>query len=86
MTEICTGTLDEKWLIGDRTERVSSEELAKRGRWEEVVKEEGDLGKELAAPQAGYFFFRNAVAGVTDQKEHGARWVEDSQRGLQILD
>jgi len=85
--EICTGTVDEKWLIGDRTDRVSSESLAKEGMWEEVCREEGDLGKAIAEPRAGYFFWRNAIAGVTDQRSVDAkRWVEDTARGLQISD
>ena len=39
--ELFLGSVDEKWLIGDRTERVSSEELAKDGAWEDVLRKEG---------------------------------------------
>jgi len=85
--EICTGTVDEKWLIGDRTQRVSSEDLAKDGKWEELCREEGGLGKAIAEPRAGCFFWRNAIAGVTDRRSVDAkRWVEDTARGLQIPD
>ena len=85
--EICTGTVDEKWLIGNRTERVSSEDLAKEGKLEEVCKEEGGLGKAIAEPRAGYFFWRNAIAGVTDHTTANAkRWVEHTAKGLQIPD
>lgn len=85
--EICTGTVDERWLIGDRTERVSSEYLAKEGKWEEVCKEENGMGKAIAEPKAGYFFWRNAIVGVTDRTfGDGKRWVEDTARGLQIPD
>lgn len=84
--EIATGTMDEKWFIGDRTERVGSEELAREGRWAEVIKEEGDLGKAIAAPKRGSFWYRNTIAGVTDQGVFGARWVEDTARGLRIPD
>ncbi len=85
--EICTGTVDEKWLIGDRTQRVSSEDLAKDGKWEELCREEGGLGKAIAEPRAGYFFWRNVIAGVTDRRSVDAkRWVEDTARGLQIPD
>lgn len=78
------GSVDEQLLIGDRTERITSEELAKGGRWHEVLDEEGDVGRDIAAPRAGNFFWRNAVKGVTDQAVAGKKWVEDTQRGLTI--
>ena len=78
--------MDEQLLIGDRTERITSEELAKGGRWQEVLEEEGDVGRDIAAPRGGNFFWRNAVKGVTDQAVAGKKWVEDTQRGLKISD
>ena len=78
------GSVDERWLIGDRTNTVSSEELAQAGRWHEVLEKENDLGRDIAAPRAGNFFWRNAVKGVTDQTVAGKKWVEDTQRGLAI--
>lgn len=78
------GSVDEKWLIGDRTDRVTSEELTKAGRWHKVLEEEDDLGQDIAAPRAGNFFWRNTVKGVTDQAVAGKKWVEDTQKGLGI--
>ena len=84
--DIATGTVDEKWLIGDRTERVSSEELTIKGKWAELCKEEGQLGKEIAEPKAGCSFFTNAIIGVTDQGVLSRRWIENREKGLQIPD
>ena len=64
---------------------MSSEELAKKGRWEEVCKEEGELGKEIVEPRNGCFFYRNAVVGVTD-RGFGKRWIENTEKGLRIPD
>lgn len=82
--EVCVGSVDEKWLIGDRTERITSESLAKAGAWHEMLEQEDALGRDIAAPRAGNFFWRNAVKGVTDQAVAGKKWVEDTQRGLAI--
>ena len=92
--EIFVGTVDETYLIGDRTDRVNSEKLAKKGGWDEVVKEEkekekegGSKGKITGGEITGegerrsHFFMRNAVAGVTDGMP-GNKWVETTQRGL----
>ena len=79
------GSIDEKWLIGDRTERVKSEDLAKASTWEELLQKEGDVGRDICEPRAGNFFFRNAVKGVTDRKIGGGKtWVETTERGLTI--
>ena len=85
--EILLGTVDERWLIGDRTERVQSEDLTKPGAWEEMLRDEGDVGKDLCYPAYGNSFFRNAVKGVTDRKLGGGKtFVENSERGLRIPD
>ena len=85
--EILIGTIDEKWLIGDRTERVKSEDLANVGVWDKVLQEEGDIGKDLSYPAHGNYFFRNAIKGVTDKKMGGGNtWVENTERGLKIPD
>ena len=77
------GSVDEKWLIGDRTSRVSSGELAKHGAWDEVLRKEGDLGKDLCEPRHGSYFFRNAIKGVTDGRTGGGKtWVENTEKGL----
>lgn len=63
-----------------------SEELAKEGVWNEILEEEGDMGRDIAEPRAGNFFWRNAVKGVTDKAIVGTKWIEDTQRGLAIPD
>lgn len=78
------GSIDEKWLIGDRTERIESEDLAKPGAWEEVLSKEGDVGKDLCFPAHGNSYFRNAVKGITDKPPGGKRWIENSEVGLAI--
>lgn len=86
--EILTGTIDEAFLIGDRTTRVESKDLAEKGNWERVLREEESgstiLGWALCFPQGGNFFFRNAVQGVTDTIAGEKRFVENSSQGLMI--
>lgn len=88
--EILTGTVDEAFLIGDRTARIDSKALAEKGKWEQVlVEEERDskvLGRDLCSPKGGSFFFRNAVRGVTDMGVTGKRFVESSTPALVIPD
>lgn len=87
--EILTGTVDEAFLIGDRTARVESKVLAEKGKWEQVLREERGstvLGRELCLPKGGNFFFRNAIQGVTDTANGGKRFVESSAPKLVIPD
>ncbi|KAI4206448.1 MAG: hypothetical protein LQ346_001074 [Caloplaca aetnensis] len=85
--EILIGTIDEKWLIGDRTEMVSSQSLTEPGVFEEVLaSEEGALGREICTPQAGQMFVRNAIKGATDARLVGKRFVEVSYKGMEIPD
>ena len=86
--EVMTGSLDEKWLIGDRTARVASEEFAEKGRWKSMMDEEDKsgvtkLGKELCTPDEE-FWFRNAIIGVTDSNAAGKKMVEGSELALSI--
>lgn len=78
--DIFPGTVDEAFLIGDRTARVDSKVLKEKRMWEQVLrKEERDsklLDKELCLPKGGNFFFRNAIQGVTDTAKGGKRFVE----------
>ncbi|KAL8816006.1 MAG: hypothetical protein Q9223_004916 [Gallowayella weberi] len=75
--ELLIGTIDETWLIGDRTEKVSSESLTTPGVFEEILGgEEGSLGREICTPKGGQMFVRNAIKGVTDAKLGGKRFVE----------
>ena len=72
--EICTGTVDERWLVGEEVEGEGSE-----GK---VPRREGGLGKELCVPRGGNFWCRNAIVGVTDEVRGGGKmFVEDSKVG-----
>lgn len=87
--ELFVGTIDEVFLIGDRSTRVESDNLACQGKWIEVLRKEDkdgktSLGKDLCMPQGGNFFFRNAVEGVTDYNLGGKWYVEDTAKGLVI--
>ncbi|KAL8836516.1 MAG: hypothetical protein Q9205_000226 [Flavoplaca limonia] len=85
--EILIGSIDEKWLIGDRTEKVSSESLTEPGNFEKVLNaKEGALGREICTPMAGQMFMRNAIKGATDMRLGGKRFVEVSQKKLEIPD
>ncbi|KAL8674348.1 MAG: hypothetical protein Q9168_001277 [Polycauliona sp. 1 TL-2023] len=85
--EILIGSIDEIWLIGDRTDKVSSESLTEPGNFEKVLDaEEGALGRELSTPMAGQMFVRNAIKGATDVRLGGKRFVEVSQKKLEIPD
>lgn len=87
--ELFVGTVDEVFLIGDRTSRVESHSLAWQGKWIGVLRREDEdgrtsLGKDLCMPKGGNFFFRNAVDGVTDHNLGGEWYVEDTAKGLVI--
>ncbi|KAL9582889.1 MAG: hypothetical protein Q9212_003034 [Teloschistes hypoglaucus] len=85
--EILIGTVDEKWLIGDRTEKVSSQSLTKEGAFEEVLNaDEGALGRELCTPTGGQMYVRNAIKGATDTRLVGKRFVEVSQAEMEVPD
>ncbi|KAL8787802.1 MAG: hypothetical protein Q9213_001989 [Squamulea squamosa] len=85
--EMMIGSIDEKWLIGDRTEKVSSESLAEPGVFEKVLAaDEGAVGREICTPTGGQMFVRNAVGGATDVRLAGKRFVEVSQKKLEIPD
>ncbi|KAL9605164.1 MAG: hypothetical protein Q9219_000098 [cf. Caloplaca sp. 3 TL-2023] len=80
--EVFIGTIDEKWLIGDRTQRVSSQDLTDTGVFEKVLSaDDGTIGREICTPQAGQMYVRNAIKGVTDGRLVGKRFVEVSQAG-----
>ncbi|CAL8576937.1 hypothetical protein XPA_002799 [Xanthoria parietina] len=85
--EILIGTIDEKWLIGDRTEKVSSESLTEPGNFEKALDaEDGALGREICTPTGGQMFARNAIKGVTDMRLAGKRFVEVSQKKMEVPD
>ncbi|KAI4245365.1 MAG: hypothetical protein L6R42_010201, partial [Xanthoria sp. 1 TBL-2021] len=85
--EILIGTIDEKWLIGDRTKKVSSESLAEPGNFEKVLNaDEGALGREICTPTGGQMFVRNSIKGATDVRLAGKRFVEVSQKKLEVPD
>ncbi|KAI4157143.1 MAG: hypothetical protein L6R39_000740 [Caloplaca ligustica] len=85
--EILIGTIDEKWLIGDRTEKVSSQNFTEPGVFEKVLDaEEGALGREICTPRAGQMYVRNAIKGATDARLVGKRFVEVSQAKMEIPD
>ena len=85
------GTVDEKYLIGDRTDRVHSDKLALKGGWKQVVEEEKVIDEEkkqkgeitgwelTTGGRGGHFYMRNAIAGVTDVVE-GKKWVESTDQ------
>lgn len=81
--EILVGSIDEIFLIGDRSSRIASETLVQKGKLKETFKEEEKdakvLGKDLCLPLEGNFFFRNAVHGVSDMKVGGKMFVEGSK-------
>ncbi|KAL8738392.1 MAG: hypothetical protein Q9181_000814 [Wetmoreana brouardii] len=83
--EILIGTIDEKWLIGDRTDKVSSESLTEKGVFEKVLNaEEGAMGRDICTPLNGQMFVRNAIKGATDARLVGPRYVEVSQARMAI--
>ena len=63
---ITTGTLDEKWLIGEKTGSDGPHQ----------VREGLDVGKAPCDPVAGHLWFGNAVQGVTDQVTVGKKYLE----------
>ena len=85
--EFFIGTIDEKWLIGDRTNQVSSQSLTDPGVFEKVLDaEEGVMGREICTPQAGQMYVRNAIKGVTDARIGGKMFVEVTQAKMEIPD
>ncbi|KAL8868150.1 MAG: hypothetical protein Q9174_005180, partial [Haloplaca sp. 1 TL-2023] len=68
--EIMLGTVDETYLIGDRTEKVTSQSLTNKANFEKVLdSDEGALGREMCMPAAGQMYVRNAIKGVTDRRK-----------------
>ncbi|KAI4093194.1 MAG: hypothetical protein LQ344_003021 [Seirophora lacunosa] len=85
--DLFIGSIDEKWLIGDRTEKVSSESLTEPGVFEKVLSaDEGALGRAICTPQMGQMFVRNAIKGVTDARLVGKRFVEMHHAKMEIPD
>jgi hypothetical protein len=83
--EITIGTIDEKWLIGDRS-KLSSEGFGISGAWKAVLEDEERTGvrrlaMDLCTPMAGQCWMRNAIGGITDGQDAGKKFVE-SGRGL----
>ncbi|MCJ1269465.1 hypothetical protein MMC22_009357 [Lobaria immixta] len=87
--DIFPGTVDEAFLIGDRTAKVDSKVLKEKRMWEQVLrKEERDsklLGRELCLPKGGNFFFRNTIQGVTDTAKGGKRFVETESSAPRLV-
>ena len=65
---ITTGTVDEKWLIGEKVGCDGPHE----GR------EGVETGKRLCEPIAGHLWFENAIKGVTDEAKVGEKFLEGS--------
>ena len=87
--EVFVGSIDEEILIGDRTQRVSSQHLAEKGAWEKTLEEEkeGPVGTMLCVPANGNFYFRNAIKSVTDVAIGGGkRFVENTAAEMQMPD
>jgi len=83
--EITIGTIDEKWLIGDRT-KLSSDSFGISGAWKALLEDEErtgvrQLAMDLCTPAAGQCWMRNAIAGITDGQDSGKKFVETG-RGL----
>ncbi|KAI9849307.1 MAG: hypothetical protein M1837_004767 [Sclerophora amabilis] len=66
--EVCTGTVDEKWLLGERESESSMARI-------------GGMGKELATPSHGMNWYQNVIEGVTDGIVGGTRYVETQKLG-----
>ena len=80
--EVALGTIDEKWLLGDRTARVSSQSLTEKGVFEKALAvDDGAMGRDLSTPQGGHMFFRNAIKGATDVVQVGTKYVEVADDG-----
>ncbi|KAI4191505.1 MAG: hypothetical protein L6R41_000039 [Letrouitia leprolyta] len=85
--ELFIGTIDEKWLIGNRTEQVPSQSLTDKNTFEKVLSEDnGALGRDICTPEAGQMYLRNAIKGATDMRLVGKRFVEVSQAKMEIPD
>ena len=85
--EILLGTVDETYLIGDRTEKVPSQSLTSKANFEKVLdSDDGALGREMCLPTAGQMCVRNAIKGATDTRLVGKRFVEVTQTGLEVSD
>lgn len=85
--ELFIGTIDEKWLIGNRAEQVSSQSLTDKNTFDRVLSEDdGALGRDICTPAAGQMYLRNAIKGATDMRLVGKRFVEVSQAKMEIPD
>lgn len=71
--EICSGSIDEEFLIGKKDEN-------------DEVKEETGYGKWLCYPEARVVWAQNEIKGVTDsigcKSEGGNRWKFGTEKGV----
>jgi hypothetical protein len=86
--EITVGTIDEKWLIGDRG-KLSSESFGIEGAWKKVLEDEErtgvrQLAMDLCVPTGGQCWMRNAIDGVTDGLDGGKKFVETGWLGTTL--
>ena len=75
MVILMSGTLDEKWLMGERVE--GSEKKTSKGtefQWS------GGLAKELCTPEQN-LFWENAIPGFTDDPFGGKMFLQSEVDG-----
>ncbi|KAJ5112868.1 hypothetical protein N7456_001402 [Penicillium angulare] len=79
--DLYLGTIDEKWLVGDRVE--GSETTTPHGI--KVMRTDG-VGKELCTPSQFQFYYENAIPGVTDVVQGGHKYLTENVPGTEELD
>lgn len=70
---LMSGTLDEKWLVG---EKVEGTDRKTAGGVE--CERRGALGREICTPKAN-MFWENAIPGLTDHHLGGKRFLQDTE-------
>ncbi|KAH8821351.1 DUF636 domain protein [Xylogone sp. PMI_703] len=75
--DLYIGTIDEKWLIGEKVE--GSEKQTEFG----VVSErKGGIGKLLATPNQYQYWYENVIEGVTDNLDGGVKYLQEKPASI----
>jgi hypothetical protein len=73
--DLFLGTIDEKWLVGERVDSGSSTS--------DTVgpTRKGGVGKTLGIPMNGHYYYENVITGVTDGLRGGKKYLTHPSQG-----
>jgi hypothetical protein len=73
--DLFLGTVDERWLVGERVDSGrSTGDTAGPTR-------KGGVGKALGTPMDGQYYYENVIPGVTDGLRGGKKYLTHPSEG-----